>query len=127
MDTQKVVDYWQAGAKDALDTADKLIQVKKYHHALFFCHLAIEKALKALIVKTTGQSPLPIHDLTKLALTTNLKLTPEQTGQLNEITTFNVEARYDEYKLKFYKKATSQFAQNQFTITKNLLLWFQKL
>jgi len=30
---------------------------KNYHHCLFFCHLILEKALKANVVKATGKIP----------------------------------------------------------------------
>ena len=38
--------------------------------ATFFCQQAVEKALKALLIKKTGKFP-KIHDLTKLARSNN--------------------------------------------------------
>ena len=126
MNTKQVVKYWQNGASDAFDTAKKLMAGKKYHHALFFCHLTLEKILKAVIVKTTHQPALPIHNLNHLAKYAKLSLTPQQKIQLKEINSFNLEARYDDYKLEFYHKATPQFAQKWFAVTKQLLTWLKE-
>ena len=43
MSAQDVAKYWREGADDALATAQALMDAKRYHHALFFCHLALEK------------------------------------------------------------------------------------
>ena len=47
-DLKKQIDYWIKGAINDIDTAELLIKGKKYIEGLFFCHLCMEKALKAL-------------------------------------------------------------------------------
>ncbi len=47
IDVEKQIDYWTSSAKDDLVTAKILIEKERYLHGLFFCHLVIEKALKA--------------------------------------------------------------------------------
>ena len=126
MTNQDVISYWQVGSDDAFDTATTLLKTNKYHHALFFCHLALEKQLKARIVSDSKTNPPPIHNLLQLATHTSLKLSPEQKEQLREINSFNIEARYDDYKLRFYKKATVEYANNWYTITKDILIWLKK-
>ena len=121
-----IIKFWLNGADDAISTAAELIKVKKYHFALFFCHLTLEKALKAKIAQT-NQTILPIHDLVRLTKTANLKLSLSQEKELNEINAFNVRARYDDYKLKFYKKATQPYATKWFNRTKEYLKWLTKI
>jgi len=75
---------------------------------LFMWHLAIEKILKARIIFQDKQ-PLYIHDLSRLAKEAEIELLPELVAQLNEITTYNIEARYDNIKYAFYKKATKEY------------------
>lgn len=41
--------------------------------------------------------------------------------QLTEISAFNIQARYDDYKLNFYKKANKRFTLKYITITKEIL------
>lgn len=42
---------------------------------------------------------------------------------LDEVTTFNVKARYPDYKNRFYKKVTSEFAQVYINRIKEFKQW----
>ena len=105
----ELIDYWLKAAEDSWETALGLVKLKKYHHALFFCHLALEKILKGLVFKKTDSHALPIHDLVKLAEQAGIFLTEGQRKDLEEITTWNIQARYDTVKRAFYKKSTEKF------------------
>lgn len=124
MDTTEAVQYWKASANDAFDTSDKLFESKKFDHSLFFVHLSIEKILKALYIQIKQESPIFIHDLVRLTESCELTITEEQKLQLAEISTFNVSARYDDYKLKFYKKATDSYSDQWRNIGKELFNYF---
>lgn len=123
MKVKEVVSFWLESAEDDFDTAKKLFAAKKYHHCLFFCHLFLEKALKALVVKKTGQHALPIHNLTGLAVQAELKLSQKRRKEFKEITGFNLEARYNSHKREFYKKATREFAKKWLKNCKETYLW----
>lgn len=112
---------------DAFATVQSLMTAKRYHHALFFCHLTIEKGLKAVFVKKTGKVVPPIHNLLLLAAQAGITLSSSQREQLLEINTFNIEARYDDYKRQFYKKATAEFTKEWITHTQNIHLWLKTL
>ena len=119
------IKFWRDGAEKSLKTADGLFGLKHYDWCLFFCHLTLEKTLKGLVVKATGEHPFPIHDLEKLAQQARLELTEKQIGELNEITTFNIQARYDDIKLSFYKKATRTYSEEFLNKTKELHQWLE--
>lgn len=123
---QKIIEYWVTASKQDFETAEILFENEKYHHALFFCHLSIEKILKAIIVKTTQEAPPLLHDLVRLAERTGIKLSAKQKIELAEISTFNIEARYDDYKLSFYKKANKRFASKYLNKTRKILKWLNK-
>ena len=123
---QEVVKYWLTASKEDFESAEILFQNKKYHHALFFCHLSIEKMLKAIIVKSTKTAPPLIHDLIRLAEKAKLPLSEAQMNELAEITTFNIDARYDDYKLSFRKKAKKQFSLKYLKKTREMLQWLTK-
>jgi AbiV family abortive infection protein len=123
---QEVIKYWLTGSKEDFDSAEILYKNKKYHHALFFCHLSIEKMLKAIIVKSTKTAPPLTHDLVRLAERAGVPLNELQKNKLAEITTFNIEARYDDYKLSFRKKAKKQFTLKYLDKTKEILQWLSK-
>ena len=118
------IEYWLTSSKDDLDTADKLFVAKKYHHCLFFVHLALEKVLKAVYASRKHQAPPLVHDLVRLAQKSDLEIGESLTFQLVEISTFNVAARYDDYRFKFYKKATREYANRWLKAGKELYKYF---
>lgn len=123
---QDIIKYWHTASKQDFETAKILVANKRYHHALFFCHLSIEKSLKAIIVKKTKTAPPLIHDLVRLSEKTGIEVSEERKNNIAEISTFNIEARYDDYKLSFYKKATKPFTIKYFSMTKEILLWLNE-
>jgi len=85
----------------------------------------VEKLLKALVVLNTGNHAPPTHELRKLAKLAGLKLTPTQREHLETITTFNIQARYNDVKQSFYKKATRDFTKKYLAITKEICGWLK--
>jgi len=67
MDPQRVVRAWLAGARKDWEVAQSLFKLKHYAHALFLCHLVLEKVLKALVLKRTKELAPQIHDLRRLS------------------------------------------------------------
>jgi AbiV family abortive infection protein len=123
---QKIIEYWSTASKQDFETAVILFENKRYHHALFFCHLSIEKILKAIIVKITQEAPPLLHDLVRLAEKTSIELSAKKKNDLSEISIFNIEARYDNYKFSFYKKANKKFAAKYINKTRKILAWLNQ-
>ena len=126
MDIKKLQNYWLAGYKDALLTAEKLYEAKRYHHALFFGHFALEKLLKAVVVKKTKTHATPTHDLRILIKEAKLDLRQDYLQNIKNINAFNIRARYDDIKLDFYKLATKEYTQIWFSKIKEICLWLEK-
>lgn len=120
MTSNELIIYWHNSAKDALDTAETLFTPGKYHHCLFFLHLAIEKILKAVYVKNKNSTPLPIHDLVRIAEASGAPVSENRKMELTEISSFNISARYDDYKNQFYKKATTEYTNKWMKIGKTI-------
>jgi len=74
----------------------------------------------------TKTAPPLTHDLVRLAERAGVPLNELQKNELAEITTFNIEARYDDYKLSFRKKAKKQFSLKYLDKTKEMLQWLSK-
>ena len=81
-DQKKEIEQRSASAWDALDTAEKLVQNGKFQHALFFCHLAVEQALKSKYTEVKNDIPPYTHDLTLLATKTGEEFSEEKFGLL---------------------------------------------
>ena len=126
MNEQEVLEYWTKSAKEDLLTAEALFAGKRYHHCLFFCHLVIEKILKALCIKQNHDAPPWTHDLNKLAQGSGQKITEKMQKDLREIGRFNITARYDDYKFAFYKKATKEFTTTYLHKAKEIYTWFKE-
>jgi len=65
------------------------------------------------------------HDLLRLASKTGIELTEEQEEWLDEITTFNLNARYDNYKQDFYNRCTKEFTEIWIERIKTLREWLK--
>ena len=70
----KQIDYWINTGYDDLNSAELLIVNKKILHGLFFCHLSIEKAVKAHVARCTSDIPPKSHNLSYLLVKTDLIL-----------------------------------------------------
>lgn len=88
------VAYWRDGAKEDMDVAGVLLEKDRRRHSLFFAHLALEKALKALVCRQTQDTPPRIHNLLQLARLAELSLTQEQEKVLAVMNRFCLEGRY---------------------------------
>jgi HEPN domain-containing protein len=126
MDTHRVIRSWRESADKDWNVAQSLFKLKHYAYSLFFCHLVVEKLLKAHVVQKTGEQAPTIHDLIKLVKKAGLKPTQVQREQLEVITTFNIKARYDDVKQSFYKQATRDFARVYMKITKEICTWLKE-
>jgi HEPN domain-containing protein len=102
-----------------------LYNSKDYHWSLFIGHLVIEKLLKAIYVKKTidNLSPPRTHDLLLLSEKSGLTIDENIKDILDLITTFNISARYPDYKQSFYKKCTKDYCEKIIRDIKELRLW----
>lgn len=125
IDVNKIVRYWTEMSDSDFDTMIDLYKVKRYNWALFIGHLVIEKLVKAVFVLKNQKHPPFIHDLLKLITKCNIQITEEQMDILDTITTFNINARYDDYKLAFHKKCTPEYTEIWINNIKTLRLWIK--
>ena len=126
MTKQTMIDYWIKGAEEDAITAETLFTSKRYVPCLFFCHLFTEKIIKGIIVKETGE-PAPYgHKLSRLASFTTISFSKDQLDLLDELTGFQISARYEDYKFQLSKKATVTYTKDYLDKSKELYLWLQK-
>ncbi|MCB4791596.1 MAG: HEPN domain-containing protein [Elusimicrobia bacterium] len=124
MNKKEHIKYWLESAKHDLAAANSLFKSKRYDWCLFLCHLVIEKTLKAIWVEDNKNSTPPkVHNLLKLAEQTKLNLNSGQKLFLLDINDFNIEVRYPDYKLSFYKKCNKDFTENNYKKIRSFYLW----
>ena len=127
LDIDKIVQHWIETSDDDFNTMLILYRSKSYHWALFMGHIAIEKLLKACIVKQTGNHAPFTHNLYRLAELSGLEIIEEHADWLFKITTFNINARYDDYKKEFYALCTANFTKEWIEKIKNLQQWIKQM
>jgi len=96
LDTEKLVAHWRDGALSSWADALYLIKGKRVMLGLFAVHLALEKAVKAHVIRETGKLPPKIHNLIRLSELANLDVGSEHKQVLAEINEFNIEGRYSD-------------------------------
>jgi HEPN domain-containing protein len=106
---EKIVQYWKESSDQNYNTMQNLLRSGDYSWALFMGHLVLEKLLKAHYVKSTGKHPFFTHDLLRLSRKSGLVTTKETEEWLDDISTFNLNARYDNYKQDFFQLCTKEF------------------
>ena len=123
INVQKQIDYWINGAKDDLESAEILIERKRMLHGLFFCHLVIEKTLKAHVVKISQEIAPRTHNLIFLLEKAHLELSESEEIFLGILMKYQLQGRYPDYNPIIPDKLV---VQNYLKQTENLLQWLMK-
>lgn len=124
-DLRALIQYWLSGSEYDRKTAGDLFKSKRYPYCLFMCHLSVEKLLKGLLVKESGNHAPFTHNLVYLAGKLSLEFSKEQISLLEETNNFNIEARYPDEQNEFYKKATRDLAKGYLKRTGELREWLK--
>jgi HEPN domain-containing protein len=96
VDITKQVEHWRDGAREEWQVAGELLEKGRVRHALFFAHLALEKALKAHVCRHTGDLAPRTHNLVRLAEFGARECSPEQLRILAKLNDFSQTGRYPE-------------------------------
>jgi HEPN domain-containing protein len=90
------IQQWLRFAESDFDSAGVLHRAGQYPQAIFHLQQAVEKTLKALILKRSGAIPPRIHSLPKLVRHLGLELPREQMLLLQDLTRYYAGSRYPE-------------------------------
>lgn len=114
---------WLNKARESLSDAVSSMESHRYGLTAFCCQQALEKLLKAAVVKLKLQRPRKIHDLLPLVKDTGLELPTGYTEDIAKISKFYFLVRYPDINRKFF--ATPEIAHNALEKTKELFLWIE--
>lgn len=90
------VKNWLDSASYDLETAQQMYESGRYIYAIFFCHLALEKILKAKVQEVTGRFPPKTHSLRYLLTLSDLVPPDEIVQFLSKLSDVSVPTRYPE-------------------------------
>jgi HEPN domain-containing protein len=126
MTKEEHITYWCESAQHDLEAAESMFESGRYDWCLFVAHLALEKIIKAIFVdRNDNNIPPKIHNLVRLAELSKIELSDEQKFILDKINDFNIQARYPDYKLEFYKRCTKEYTTEYFDKIKEFYRWFK--
>jgi len=127
IDIDKIVKHWVETSDNDFNTMLTLFNSKSFGWSLFLGHISIEKLLKALYVLRFREHAPFTHNLYRLAELIGLELSDEYSDWLDEITSFNLNARYDDYKSEFYKLCTPDYSRNWIEKIKIIRKWIKEM
>lgn len=101
-------------------SAKILIEKQRYLHGLFLCHLSIEKALKAHVVKSLEEIPPRTHNLIYLADLAKIEVSENYLVFMGILMNYQLQGRYPDYNIRIPEKIT---IDNYLVETEKLLKW----
>ncbi len=128
MNNIDLIKYWFESSEDDYETMKVLYNSKRNTWCLFIGHLVIEKLLKGLYAKNNPENPVTpkIHNLILLSQKANLEVPAEIREKIQVINTFNISARYDDYKKSFDQKCTDEYTLEQVNNIEEVRKWLKE-
>ncbi|MFW5770043.1 MAG: HEPN domain-containing protein [Spirochaetota bacterium] len=124
MDLHKQINYWLEGSQSDIETAEILIQKNKLPEGMFFCHLSIEKILKAIFVQSTENLAPKSHNLFMLAEKAGIELSQDRETFYGILMKYQIEGRYPEHSVREEDKGKIAGFLSR---TKEELEWLKKM
>lgn len=121
------VRYWVEMSEYDMETAEAMLQTRRFLYVGFMCHQAIEKMLKGYWTARLEEIPLKIHTLSRLAERTGLDkdFNEEQWRIIDTLEPLYIEARYPSYKERLLKSLTEERCIDLLNKTKELQIWIK--
>ena len=123
MNKDDKITYWLKIAEEDWRVANHLFEKGDYSYALFFGDLTVEKILKALYIDKQNETPPFSHNLVYLSEKSGIELHEDNLELLEEISDYNLEARYPDDKLSFFRKCTIEFTENKLKQIEGVRKW----
>lgn len=127
IDFEKIVKHWIDTSEEDYQTMLILFDSKTYAWSLFLGQISVEKLLKAKYVDKNKKHAPFIHNLYRLAELSVIELTDEFADWLDNISAFNLNARYDDYKREFFTLCTKEYAKEWIEKIKIIRSWIKRM
>ncbi len=120
IDVENQIAYWKSGALNDLESAKILIERNRLLHGLFFCHLVVEKIIKAHVVKQTRELAPRSHNLIYLSEKAQLIFAEDDEILLGILMKYQLQGRYPDYNPAIPDKTK---VNNYLLRTEKLVIW----
>lgn len=124
----KKIKYWIDLSDYDLETAEAMLQSKRYLYVGFMCHQTLEKAFKACFIKRRMIGAPYAHSLSLLAKKGDFynDLSESQRDFIDHIEPLNIEARYPSHKDKLLRSMTDAKCKEIIEGTKEIQKWIKE-
>ncbi len=120
--------YWVELSDYDLETAEAMLQSKRYLYVGFMCHQSIEKIIKGFFTFLKSDVAPFSHSLSYLAKKGDFYeiFSEEQKDFIDQIEPLNIEARYPSHKERLLKSLTEEKCIEIIGKTKELQGWIKE-
>jgi len=115
--------YWRESSDEDATTMHHPLDHVDFTWALFIGHICLEKALKSRFIEQKHSDPPRTHDLVRIAEGAGLVLEGDVLDFLDTATTFNIRARYDDYKREFASRCTREYTEAMVAKIEEVRAW----
>ena len=122
----KATANWLAQVDYDITTAEQMLHAGRYICVIFMSHMALEKALKALVTEETQKLPPRTHNLIDLAQRAHVVLSQEQQDFLGKINNTSVVVRYPDDLAEMVSHYPEVIARDYLERTKELITWLRQ-
>ena len=119
------IQHWLRFAESDMVSAEALHRARQELNALFHLQQAVEKTLKALLLRKSEVQPPRIHGLRGLSERCGLRLTKKQTLLIENLRQYYVESRYPGDWDEGPSEATTKEVEMLIPETKEFIEWLQ--
>ena len=123
----KSVKEWLDQADYDLKSAEIMLKGRSYVYVVFLCHLAVEKALKAMYTDQFQTEPPRIHNLNYFVEHLELDLKQGFKNFLNQLSDLSVPTRYPDEIGKLAREYNAALSKSILTQSKEFVAWLKKI
>lgn len=108
MDNKNAYEEWYFQSDYDLETAADMLKSGREVYCIFMCHLSLEKALKGLLIKSTGEFPVRSHSLIYFVDQIGLNLSDSYYEFIFMLNKISVPTRYPDDLRKLFTTYTKE-------------------
>jgi len=125
MTNKEKIQHWINLSNYDMETAEAMLQTKRYLYVGFLCHQTVEKIFKAVYSKYKEETPPYTHKLVYIARQSDFyeKFSEMQKQFIDQLDPLNIKTRYLDYKNELAKKLTHAKCVELLSKTKDLQQW----
>jgi HEPN domain-containing protein len=126
MSNDKKYEEWFFQSDYDIETAKDMFKMGRFIYCIFMCHLSLEKALKGLLIKRTGEFPSKSHSLIYFVEKIGLQMSDPRYEFLFTLNKISIPARYPEDLQKLFTTYTKEKTKEILSLAKETQTWIKQ-